>query len=92
MKERILDKPESNCGIVGVYGDKQAAHLSYLPGDVVGFVVSAETDFTSTLTSLGTSHILSPPGSGAVGSAPRLGRGGPGFKSPLPDFRQIYKR
>jgi len=30
MNKGILDKPESNCGIVGVYGDKQAAHLSYL--------------------------------------------------------------
>ncbi len=30
MKKRILDKPESNCGIVGVFGDKDAAHLSYL--------------------------------------------------------------
>jgi len=28
--KRILDKPESNCGIVGVYGDPEAAHSSYL--------------------------------------------------------------
>ncbi len=29
-QQRELDKPESNCGIVGVFGDKNAAHYSYL--------------------------------------------------------------
>ncbi len=27
---KTLDKPESNCGVVAVYGDPQAAYLSYL--------------------------------------------------------------
>lgn len=30
MSNRIFDKPESNCGIVGVFRDNDAAHLSYL--------------------------------------------------------------
>ncbi|MFQ5631696.1 MAG: hypothetical protein ACE5I1_23235, partial [bacterium] len=26
----ILDKPQSNCGVVGIYGSKEAAKLAYL--------------------------------------------------------------
>jgi amidophosphoribosyltransferase len=30
MKRRIIDKPECNCGVVGVYGTTEASRLAYL--------------------------------------------------------------
>ena len=30
MNQKIIDKPKSNCGVVGVYGDPEASRLAYL--------------------------------------------------------------